>query len=496
LWATPARGLRPVRPGDLTTAAEPILHRLGVVASSPMLWAGGFLIGYLMLSWVLSTKGGASKRQRVLTGVGVGILALAARSANFANYPRLGGDELHNTWAGWNLIHEGSPKSWSRLPVYTDKTEVRYFSRSFPIVPKAFDHPPLLQLLAGGMSTLLGARNMFHCVPRRMRPLMVLTGTLGVLLLFLVAERLFDFPTAFLAAVLMAASPLVVFNGRLVKEEGLVQLFWLAATYVYLKLPELRRTVRWDYLCGAVLGLAALSKVHGGALGLAFAAVAVADGGGSLKRAARILVPAMAIAALYPLYGLLLDAPTYLKVLGWLSQRYPLMADALSDKFLIFPRFILEPKVGAGTLLIDGWILLGWLSLPHLFQMRPVAVPFIAYLLILVATVHSQNLYGFYTIPVLPFLCMAAGRQVRQAMTSPSLLSVFLFIALFFLPGSGRFAGEVPFGFRGLLVLACLPLAMMLFGRGRSWQIATGGMLKTMLILSVLAAVERCLTTL
>jgi hypothetical protein len=496
LWSTPSRKLSPVSSQALTTPNLPTLHKLGAVTSTPLLWMGGCLLGYLLLAWVLRVEKCASKRNTVVAAAVIGLLALATRSANHPYYPRHGGDEYHNSWAGWNLIHEGSPKSWSRLPVYPNKTEIIYFSKRFPIVPAAFDHTPLLQVLVGGTATLLGAQNMYHCTPARTRPLMVLIGALNVILLFLVCGRLVDFQTAFLAGTLMAASPLVVFNSRLTKEENLVQLFWLVGLFLYLKLMKTKDSPRLDYVCGVMLGLAALSKIHGNAIGFAFAAAAVTDKPRNLKRSARILGTSLGVSALYPLYGLILDGQTYLQVVTWLGQRYAI--EDAADKFLILPRFILEPNVAAGTHLIDGWILLGWLSLLYLRRQKAISISMVAYLLILMATIHSGNLYGFYIIPLFPFLCLAAAIHIRRVLDGQTILPVFLFVALFFLPYIGRFGDMIPFGVRGLLVLSCLPLVASLARQGgwKTAEILEVFMLRAMLVLGVLCAIHRCLTTL
>ena len=197
---------------------------------------------------------------------------------------------------------------------------------------------------------------MYQNTPGRYRPPMIVFGSIGVVLLFLIAARLFDFPTAFLAGALMAASPLAVFSSRLAKEDGLVQLLWLAGLYIYLHIREKKATPAWDCLLGAVLGLATLSKIPGLALGFAFAVTAVVDGR-DYRRAARLLSVALAVAALFPLYGYVLNGGLLHDVMAYMGGRFSV--EDMSQKFLIIPRFILEPKLGAGASLVDGWILLG-----------------------------------------------------------------------------------------------------------------------------------------
>ncbi len=495
LWQTPGETLRPVEPRDLTSTSEPAINALGVRFSSALIWMGGLLIGIATLCWILSLPAKPSAGQKALVVVFLGFLSLATRSANVSSYPRLGLDEVHNAWAGWNLIHEGQPKTWSWLPAYTEKEWKSWYSYEYPIVPRSFDHPPLLPLLAGATTTLLGAETMFDCTPARIRPLMVVIGTLSVILLFFVCERLTNTRIGFLAAVLMATSPGVVFNTRVAKEDCLVALFWLAALYVYLKLEDAEAPRYLEVLCGVLLGVAALSKTHGIAVSFGLAAAWLVDGPRDLTRAMRIFGVALAVACLYPLYGLLIDADTYRSVVTWLSSNYPF--EDTSQKFHMFPKFIYDPKLGnvAG---IDGWLLLGWLALPFLPRSKPTRITFVSYLLILMTTLRSDRLYGFYLIPVQPFLCMAAAQLIRRALTKQTLISVFLFIVAFFLPTFGILAvGHIPFGYRGMLVVACLPLATAsLAGRFRGPSRMAGQVLMgSMLILGVLAAIHRCFTT-
>lgn len=495
LWRTPAKTLRPLTAADLTMEEHPRTFAFGVVAASPLIWMGGFILVYLTLRGALAQRTTPSLRTLVLTATALAVLALVTRSIHYAEYPLFGGDELHNSWAGFNLLHEGKPRSWSRHPIYREKTPLVYFSRSFPLVENAFDHTPLLPLLAGTGATLLGATEMFQCTPERIRPPMVVLGTASVILLFFLARRLFGFRAAFLAGLFMAVSPLVVVNSRLVKEEGLVQFLWLSGALLYVKASEKRDTPGLDYLCGVLMGLAALSKIHGIALGPAFAAVAVASPPANWRRGLRILGTSLAVSALYPIYGLILDAETYLAVVSWLAARYPVGGEDLAEKFLILPRFILEPKASAGIPLIDGWILLGWLALVLLFRSLPVVIPMIAYLLALMATIHSSNLFGFYVIPVLPFLCIAAGRLMERTLSKPAFLTSFLFVGLVFLPQFGRLPFVAHLGFRGLLLIASLPLAAYLLPFIPRIAALQTRILEVLLVLSVLAAAHQCVST-
>ncbi|HJS74691.1 MAG TPA: hypothetical protein VJ921_10410, partial [Vicinamibacteria bacterium] len=118
-----------------------------------------------------------------------------------------------------------------------------------------------------------------------------------------------------------------------------------------------------------------------------------------------------------------------------------------------------------------------------------------AYLLALMATIHSSNLFGYYVIPVLPFLCLAASRLMERTLTRPGFLTSFLFIGLVALPELGRlpFAGLL--GFRGLLLMASLPLALSLFRSAPRIAALEGLALQVLLALSVVAAANQSVST-
>jgi hypothetical protein len=489
LWKEPGGRLRPVVRGDLTVPGAERVYSLSAWLASPLVWVGTLLFGLATLLWVFRA-GGTHRTDLAIALALVMGLAFLARAAHFDTYPRTNGDESHNAWAGFNLIHEGHPRSWSWIPIY-DNTRVMWFSYSYPIVPVSFDHPPFLPLLVGMEATLLGAEDMFDCVLPRIRPLMLLLGTLSVGLLFLVSREITSFRTAFLAAVLMAVSPLVVFNSRLVKEDGLVQFFLLLAVYTYLV------GGKRSWLSGIAAGLAALAKVMGIAVGFALSAVSFAESPRRLDRPLRIFGVSLLFAAIYPLYGLAIDAETYRRLSSFLVSTYSF--ESFKEKFLILPRMILEPRVSAVTPLIDGWLLLGWLSVLSLVRSRAVVVTFVCYLLALMMSVNSQNVWGFYLEPVLPFVCLGAALTVRRALSRLDVVSVFFVIALGFLPQYAAIqSAPRPFGFRGVAVLAFLPLipAVLRLTRDHPLRRAGQALLAAMVVVGIVASLHRCVTTL
>jgi hypothetical protein len=126
-------------------------------------------------------------------------------------------------------------------------------------------------------------------------------------------------------------------------------------------------------------------------------------------------------------------------------------------------------------------------------------VPFVCYLLVLMITVRSTAIWGFYLSPLLPFLCLAAATAMGRALSRMDLLSVFLAIGLGFLPQYVAIPGApIPGGFRGLAVIAFLPLVPALFRLRRDHPCRAAGRtyLAVLLVVSVVANLHRCITTL
>ena len=123
----------------------------------------------------------------------------------------------------------------------------------------------------------------------------------------------------------------------------------------------------------------------------------------------------------------------------------------------------------------------------------------VAYLLLLMASLPSKLIWGFYIVPVLPLLCLAAAMHMRRSLMRQDLLSVFLFVGLSFLPSFATLGSTVvPGGFRGVLFVACLPLvpALLRLPRQHAARAASRWILVGMLLLGVLANVHRCVSTL
>jgi hypothetical protein len=84
---------------------------------------------------------------------------------------------------------------------------------------------------------------------------------------------------------------------------------------------------------------------------------------------------------------------------------------------------------------------------------------------------------------------------MERALSRPSFLTSFLFLGLVLLPQLGRIPSVVPLGFRALLFIASLPLAVHLFRAVPRMAALETRMLEVLLALSVLAAAHQSVST-
>jgi 4-amino-4-deoxy-L-arabinose transferase-like glycosyltransferase len=220
-------------------------------------------------------------RRDVPVIIGLGILAALAHGVNVFDYPApsLADDEGTYLQQAWSVLREG------RLSPYT----------------YTYDHVPGGWLQIAGWLGLVGPRA-FGSIADTARVFILVLHVGAVVLLFIAARRM-GAPRlgAGLAAGLFAASPLALFYGRLVVLEN-VMMFWLVASLALIV------AVRAPYgvaLGGVAFGIAILSKEPALVLLPAYALLVVSHvTTARLRHVALLIVPALAIASLYPAYAL------------------------------------------------------------------------------------------------------------------------------------------------------------------------------------------------
>ncbi|MFW6050845.1 MAG: ArnT family glycosyltransferase [Myxococcota bacterium] len=406
------------------------------------LWvvAGLLALGLGLLACRAASAAAVRARRRrwgALAAIVVVLLALGYRAFDYPVMPefRENHDELFATWNGWSLLAEGTPRGWSLWAgryAWRDDTEiipVQYFTkRALDVVEPYFEHPPLMHLLVGAAAHLGGAAHWTHARLVHTRLVPILLGGLTTLLIIAVGRRLRstrEASTPYLGALLYAVLPMIALQGRVIKEEALLAPMALGSLLFFLRWrDDGERTA--DLVGAAVLaGASALAKVPGlvflGALVLLVlqhrrpreATIALGVG---LLSATPLLVYAAAI-----------DWDAF-----WFATQH--QATGRPSHFNLFPRFFDDPLINH-NLVGRPWLLflwLGWAIALRSFAPGDRAVLVVPPLVYLVGIgLPSGNwTFGWYLMPVYPFLCLGAGRFLAELWERPDLLRGTLFVTL------------------------------------------------------------------
>ncbi|MDP8222254.1 MAG: glycosyltransferase family 39 protein [Candidatus Lernaella stagnicola] len=396
-------------------------------------------------------------------------------------FPNETADEYNVTLNGLHLLFTGVPGTWSQLPAYrTSQTRhERLFGDDFRIVFPFFDHPPGLALLVGSYLALRGvdfAARYDHYFIRQTRLLPIAAAVLNALLLYFFAARVLRRRSlALLAVAFFALYPTAVYAGRLVKSENFLIAFFLGTMLLLLRYLDTGH--RRALIAAAVLaGLSCTMKVTGLSVVGAAAVVLLLE---RRWRAAGLVAGVGAgFFLLFFAYGAFYDWDTFWRVLqnqqtrrfGAAGHGNPLSTRGLWS--LIVSNGIAHKKFGSLTH-VWFWLALAWFWVDAArrksrdIRFSFVVWPPLVYLVFMAITMGSDKSFGWYRIPLLPFMAVAAAWYVREMVREANVPLVAFFCLLplvdslywgYFVP-----ATQYPWGYRlvnvlplGLLVLAHL----------------------------------------
>jgi len=284
----------------------------------------------------------AEERRRLALGA-ILILAAILRFNDYALVPfhHETADEYQHGWEGWNLLHHGTPASWSTFPdrYPLDQTrDFRWFGDHYVLVWPYFDHPPLFSLLVGLVNSVAaasspplpdGSPDYLLCSLPVMRLVPIVLSLIGLLLLVRLA-RVYGASeeAALLAALVYAVLPLIVLSHRLVKGESLLALLFMGA------ILAAERHVREGkapqaLLAGALCALSVWTKATGVAVPLVVVLILASQ----KRRRAAWIVSGMTAASLglYLFYAWANDFSIFLKVMEAQATTKWVSMDALQD---------------------------------------------------------------------------------------------------------------------------------------------------------------------
>lgn len=390
------------------------------------LWALAALLALALgaVAWRAATASAALRGKLVAGTLLFAILGagLGLRLVDYDVMPdfRENGDELFAMWNGWQLLEDGRTRGWSLWPNVYDARVAReplsYFGMDWTVIQPYFEHPPLLHVLVGAATHLGGAEHYAHTklTHARLVPILLFIPTL--LLLFGVARRVDPRGAGpWLACLLYAVTPTIALQTRVVKEEALLGPLGLAAVYAYLRYRDSRRA-RTLIVAGLCAGLATWAKITGFAFVPAIVLLALAD---KDWRGAVILGGVGLLTSLgLLLYGAVIDWDAFV-----FAQRHQ---GTRPLHFNIFLRWF-DVTLINHSVIGRGWILLLWIGTvaSHARRRLEASVVVVAPLVFYLAAISIGTgswTFGWYAVPLFPWLCIGAGRFLADLWERPDLL--------------------------------------------------------------------------
>jgi 4-amino-4-deoxy-L-arabinose transferase-like glycosyltransferase len=354
-----------------------------------------------------------------------------------------------------------------------------------------FDHPPLFSIPVGLLCSLAGAKGFLDCTLPVMRVIPILCSLAGLLLLYRLArahqasER-----AALLACLVYATVPVILLGHRLVKAENLLALLFMGAVLVLAE--EGRRPPRKAAIIAGVLSALALWTKATGVAVVATVLLMLAARR-RWKDAAVVACIAGAGLALYLLYVSAYDLGLFLKVLQAQGTTKWVSLDAFQD--LLGGKVVVK-WFGRGTYL---WLLLA-AGVAAFGRARALLLPIGVYAAVLCLNADHRVIYGWYRIPLYPFLCVAAGLYLDAMIEEadlfralPFALSAVAGALLYALPEALGQSRPVAWLFAAAAILPFLPAMMREGEPGRRVARAGAGLLLLVFLLANVATVGRLL---
>jgi len=251
-----------------------------------------------------------------------------------------------------------------------------------------------------------------------MRVVPILLSLAGVVLLFRLARAYgVSERAALLGTLVYATLPLIVLSHRLVKSESLLAILFMGAILAARR-HELSGRMRDAVVAGVLGGLSIWTKATGVAVVVVVLVLLL-----SARRFRGALVAlglAAGFLALYLVYAWTQDFDIFLKVIEAQSTSKWVGMESLQD---LLTGKIVTKYFGRGWYL---WLLL-CAGLAAFRRERAILLPLAVYGTLIALTADHRVIYGWYRIPLYPFLCVAAGTALERMISRADLYRVFPF---------------------------------------------------------------------
>lgn len=377
-------------------------------------------------------------KNKIIVAIVLAVVAFTVRYKDYARFPVHGEtqDELAWTWLGSSLLQGKKPTTWSgtNLQGYDSVKEVSISGQDFAIVTPYLDNPFLFSLIPGAMALIAGYD--VGEVPSYavIRFPMVILGTINVILLLLVAVKLYSWRVAITSALVYATAPAFVFASRVVVAENALITIMLIAILLLIHMEKNPR-LEWVVLLGIMAGLALLTKVAGLAIVVASCTVLFLQQ--KYKQTALVLGISLCLGSLYPLYGFLENRQLFMAVLSKQSD-FGIGLGALMSLF-IYPQLVQKT-------FLDGWMYIGLVALA--FQaarkssgkrVEMIAIFSLVWLAFILMATPEVISHGWYKYPLFPLMALGIGalfeecRKYHYAIVFITVLVLFPILRIFFI---------------------------------------------------------------
>jgi hypothetical protein len=435
-WQPPGKTLRPIPQASLGPDAAALASgRLRRRAGWSLLLAGAvaalFAYRRSRRAWRARTAAGEAEpdaswlaARRVPLALAA-ILVLAAflrfHDRGLAPLHNETADEYQHAWEGWSLLHVHAPVSWSFFAGFYPQSQVEgihWFGHAYALVRPYFDHPPLFSLLVGVVTSASGASHFLECTLPVMRLVPIALSLVGLLLLHRLAlmygasER-----GALLATLVYAVLPILVLSHRLAKAENLLALLFMGAVMLAERHARTGRS-RDAVLLGALCGLSIWTKATG--VAVVATAVVLLLARRRFQGAAIALSTTAGFGVLYLAYVGAYDFRIFMDIVQVQSTTKWASFEAFLD---LLQCRVVERTFGRGWYL---WLLFA-AGLAAFRKGRVFLVPLAIYAGVIVLMSDFRSIYGWYRIPLYPFLCVAAGLYLDEMIEASDLFRVFPF---------------------------------------------------------------------
>jgi 4-amino-4-deoxy-L-arabinose transferase-like glycosyltransferase len=445
---------------------------VGFILASAFIISGLFLapkntIAYLR-GYIAYLKGNWSIAALIV----VVIFGAVLRLNNYSLVPPHGDtmDVYQEAWNGFHILHGKGPQSWEHsffIPAYNSE-ETKYFQwfdDSFTIVSGYIAHPPLFSIFAAIPPIICGAKDYLDCRLTTINLVPIFFSTLTIVLVFLVSYKIYRSTLlSIIASILYATVPYFVVAGRIAKGDVLLSLVLIVGVLCVLKYAESKRGT-YIIFAGLLAGVSFWCKETGICAILIFPLLLGRNG--FVKQAFIVCGIGIFVAAGYVVYNYMINPDAFFKILS-LRNEFQQTAFDVVIKYLMEPK-ITDKYAGFGV----GYLLWFWFAIIYSIGKRNSIVPTTAFIYLMTLCALSRKIlsYGWFLMPVFPFMAIAGGVFLKDFISRPNTArAILLLLVPLAIPLKEVLPENFinsPWLFRGYLAVGLIPFLVVDFFRHR-----------------------------